>query len=304
MQQLDKVHGANQDDDMDSEFSEVLSELDKEDGNTQDLKDMMKKKKLQGLKRKLKSCDLELKPQKRKGKGKGKGKGRGKGRGRSRIFKKRNAKFRMPKKTPASAPAGGDLAAPSSSSVAAAAPPEASLPESLMADDLPASSAVAAELVMVPEGAAELVAQDFQEGSKGSMPVHQSRAGHIKVYKSPEELLRKLQPPLCTFGLDYNLHRWNSSFKVPPNVHESAGFPYNQKSMTCSFNQQMTWKSALIRVHHWNWTKWEKLNAKGHAPLPPGEVAQTPGSIPDDVALELSEVVTKLPPYKKYVKKS
>ena len=81
--QLDKVHGgAEADDDIDSQLSEVLSELDKEDGNTQDIKEMLKKRKVQRLKRKLKSsADMDLQPKKRhKGKGKGKKKGGAKAR--------------------------------------------------------------------------------------------------------------------------------------------------------------------------------------------------------------------------------
>ena len=47
---------------------------------------------------------------------------------------------------------------------------------------------------------------------------------------------------------------------------------------------------------------WEKIQA--HWPLEEGQQPETPGEIPDDVLAELQKIVDKLPPPKKYTKKS
>ena len=79
LQELDRVHGAkNFEDEIDSELSEVLSELGKEDGNAQDLKDYKQKRQVQRMKRKLQSADMEIQ-QGKKSSGKGRGRGKGKG---------------------------------------------------------------------------------------------------------------------------------------------------------------------------------------------------------------------------------
>ena len=67
-------------DGIDSEFSEVISELNQEEGNQTDLKDLKAKKRTARLKRKMIDADGPVQTKKR-GRGKGKGKGRGKGRG-------------------------------------------------------------------------------------------------------------------------------------------------------------------------------------------------------------------------------
>ena len=73
-----KASGEADDDGIDSDFSETLSELDQEEGNQNDIKDLKAKKKAARLKRKMKG-EADGPVQGRKKKGKGKGKGRGKG---------------------------------------------------------------------------------------------------------------------------------------------------------------------------------------------------------------------------------
>ena len=172
-----------------------------------------------------------------------------------------------------------------------AMPPE---PVAMTPAEAAASSSQAdAENIAEPASSSALVAPGTPAGTK---------AGNPKIYKSPEELLKKLSPPLCTFHLDHNLHRWSSSFKLAAAVHEKLPFPYNQKTMTCSFNQQMTWQQALKRVHDWNWSKFQKLLAIGAAESP--AVQQQPGVIPAEIIADLQESITNLPPYKKYGRKS
>ena len=83
LEQLDKLQG-KKDEEIDSQFSEVLSELDKEEGNAQDIKDYKQTKHILRTKRKLQQADMEIGKEKRALKGKGRGRGRAKGRGRGR----------------------------------------------------------------------------------------------------------------------------------------------------------------------------------------------------------------------------
>ena len=84
---------AAKEDEIDSEFSEVLSELDDDEANKQDLKDMTSIKKRAKMMRKMAAKQQNVPvaaPKKRKGKGNGKGrgslaKGNGKGRGRGSL---------------------------------------------------------------------------------------------------------------------------------------------------------------------------------------------------------------------------
>ena len=67
-----KSAAAAADDEIDSQFSEILSELDKEEGNQQDILEFKQKKRMLHAKRKGAARDKPL--EKKKGKGKGKGK--------------------------------------------------------------------------------------------------------------------------------------------------------------------------------------------------------------------------------------
>ena len=72
------------DDELDSEFSEILSDLDKEEGNQQDIRDLKDRKRKLRAKRKIAARDGPVEAKKKKGKGKGKGKGKKKGGGKNK----------------------------------------------------------------------------------------------------------------------------------------------------------------------------------------------------------------------------
>ena len=89
-------HPKEVDEEIDSQMSEIISELGKKDGNNQDLQEYKKKKIAQraGMKRKLQGGDMDIQKKPKKGKGKSKGKGKGKGRGRFAARAKRKGRGR------------------------------------------------------------------------------------------------------------------------------------------------------------------------------------------------------------------
>ena len=90
---------AAQEEDMDSEFSEVLSELDQDEANKQDLREYTAVKKRARIKRRLGQTaeDTLLEPQKKK-KGSGKARGKGRGKGQSKNHSKGRGKNKIKRK--------------------------------------------------------------------------------------------------------------------------------------------------------------------------------------------------------------
>ncbi|CAK9057969.1 unnamed protein product, partial [Durusdinium trenchii] len=82
-----------EDSEIDSQFSEVLSDLGKDDGNRQDLKELAQKRQTQKVKRKLAARDKPVEEGKKKKKSKSKGKGKAKGKGKGKKDKKQANKF-------------------------------------------------------------------------------------------------------------------------------------------------------------------------------------------------------------------
>ena len=84
-----KVGEEQKEEDYDTDFSEVVSELGQEDGNAQDLKEYKDKKKARRLRRNLSKAPDEPVPKAKAKTGKGRGgKGRGKGKGKGKVGKK------------------------------------------------------------------------------------------------------------------------------------------------------------------------------------------------------------------------
>ena len=74
----------------------------------------------------------------------------------------------------------------------------------------------------------------------------ESSAPRTQVHKSPKQLLSQLAPPMCTMGLNYNDHRFTSSWKIDAS-HLPA--PFSQKTKDASFANIRSWKEALVMVH-------------------------------------------------------
>ena len=304
------------DDDLDSEFSEILSELGQEDGNQREIKEMRTKKKRARLQRKMGTpADVPVQDKKKK-KGKGKGKGRGKGKGgkntpgqeaqeapsrkrklldtlikeAARRLKKRREGGEAKENTPPDQPEphfaepGDHLAAESAPSKAQPEPhfEEPEQPEPDLASASASSKAGEASVVVPAE--------------EGGLPAP-AKSGAPKVYKSPDEILSPLAPPGCTLGLSYNDHRFISRFAVDSG-DALFGTDYSKKTMSASFAAIRSWQEALAMVHEHNWRKWQLL--KKDMPLPKGMPEQKPGHIPSKVLEDLKPIIDKLPEVKKY----
>ncbi|CAE7568970.1 unnamed protein product [Symbiodinium sp. CCMP2592] len=314
LQQFQTATSAEWEDEVDSQFSEIISELDKDEANSGDIKEYVniKKKGQLQLKRKFKAADQELKELKKQARSRGRGKGRGKGSGKGAKAKaKAKAKdkglsfFERSLRRQRNKAAGAG-AAPAENAGPAEIHAEPSREEvvgpPLLDQAKPSSSSR-------PEGTGEPAASSSSRAAgPGELePPAQvlpglaqpaERASFIKVNKSPDELLGRLAPPRCTFGLNHQDRRWTSQFKFDTS---HAPYPYSQRTKSRSFAKECSWQEALREVHAWNWRKWSHL--KNEAPLEAGDSEQIPGQMPADVMQDLQVVVDKLPEMKKYGRK-
>lgn len=254
--------GGRADDDIDSEFSEVLSDLGKEDGNTQDLQEFREKKQRLKAKRKLAEKTAASEPRVARGKAKAKPKGKPSRKPTSFL----EGVLRRQRKQAEELKKATDLAA----SVG-----EQEKLEERAAD----SDMMSAGLVEQADGPASSGA-----GEAGG------RVGMKKMYKSPEEILGQLAPPSCFMGLSFTDHRFNSTwrFDTPELQH-----PYDRRNKSANFGKSRTWQDALSQVHEHCWRKWAMLKKK--LPLPPAE-QQTPGVIAQAVLDSLEPIIEGMPP--------
>ncbi|CAE7679635.1 unnamed protein product [Symbiodinium sp. CCMP2592] len=265
LQQFQTATSAEWEDEVDSQFSEIISELDKDEANSGDIKEYVniKKKGQLQLKRKFKAADQELKAA-------GAGAAPAENAGPAEIHAE-------PSREEVVGPPLLDQAKPSSSS----------RPEGTGEPAASSSSRAAGPGELEPP--AQVLPGLAQPAE---------RASFIKVNKSPDELLGRLAPPRCTFGLNHQDRRWTSQFKFDTS---HAPYPYSQRTKSRSFAKECSWQEALREVHAWNWRKWSHL--KNEAPLEAGDSEQIPGQMPADVMQDLQVVVDKLPEMKKYGRK-
>ena len=294
-------------------------DLDKEEGNQQDIRDLKDRKRKLHAKRKIAARDGPVEAKKKKGKGKGKGKGKKKGGGKNKGKKGHD---RGGGKTPfmhafarkrarVAHQAQEEEALPKEEAMEVDEPANQSKPPDEVADEegpLPSSSS---------KGPGSAQAADHEEGplpsssSKGPEHVQpkaearggdEGKGGIKKAHKSPEEILGQLSPPGCFIGIDYNAWRFQSNFKVKPAVNEALLPPYNKNTMSQTFHKVRSWEAALEQVHKFNWEKYQLIKHEV-PPLPTGEVAQTPGKIPDQLLEALRPVIQKMEEPKNYAKK-
>ena len=74
-----------------------------------------------------------------------------------------------------------------------------------------------------------------------------------KTYKSPEELLSLVVPPMCTIALAFTSWRFVRSWKVPAAEHGQLLPPYSQKTMSLTLIRLRSWREALSEVHAHSW---------------------------------------------------
>lgn len=257
--QTGKKKGDTADDGMDTDFSEVLSELGKDDFNLQDLQDLKDKKKHYKMRRVLAAKDARVEPKKRaKAKAKPKGKAKPKAKAKAKslwhsLMKKAQQWAQQPPVDP------GALDVPEGQ------PPKEPQPPPPAPAEPSSSSGLVARARVSPMG------------------------------RSPEEIMKALQPPGCRMGISFQDHRITSTWKDP---QPQLKAPYNLKSKSSTFVTLRGWKEALAEVHKFNWEKWGLLKAQ--YPLEKGEREQLPGQIPEALYEQLQGTIDTLGDVKRY----
>jgi hypothetical protein len=249
-----------------SDLDEILSALEEDEANYQEVKKLRKQ-----IKRKGKDVDKEVvKDKKPKGRGRGKGKGRGKGRGRGAGskggFATRTARTLDKKKQDLVQEPGSPLQKDQEGGASSSSKPDKDVPES------------------TPKRKAHDSLPDEEHLPK--------KARETKT-KSPEEILSLVSPPGVYIGISAVEHRFISRFDF-----ESDRFKGQMRSRhkTASFAQKYSWQDALRFVHEHTWRKWHMV--KDLLPLPTGAEEQKPGTIPQEVLDKLEPHIKKLPPLK------
>ena len=294
-----------EDSEIDSQFSEVLSDLGKDDGNRQDLKELAQKRQTQKVKRKLAARDKPVEEGKKKKKSKSKGKGKAKGKGKGKKDKKQANKFMAKfaqkfkagggKGHPGSAEAAPGLVEEQEPDKPAVVEGKAAVPEG------PEKPAVVEGQAAVPEGGEQPGSEEAASPEDKEAEVGKVRAPFKKTHKSPDEILSQITPPYCFIGLGFNDWRFQSSWKLPAKVQEELLPPFSQKSMSKTFYKARPWKEALEEVHRFNWQKFRLV--KDHLSLPSNLVVQDPGVIPQNVLDALEPIINSMEEPKKYTKK-
>lgn len=120
-------------------------------------------------------------------------------------------------------------------------------------------------------------------------------SGFSKQFFSPD-ILKTLKPPGTGFTLDNSQHRFCAEYEVDSRCLKNLPKEYQNKHFSRSFANSKDWKDCLQKVHAWLWGKYSALPGKAQAKC----TVQEPGSIPDATLLELENVVSAMPPLKKY----
>lgn len=290
-------------DDMDSELSEVVSELD-HDGNECDLRDLKAKKRHRKVKEAwLKGQQVvQGKPAKAKGKAKGKAKAKCK----AKATKKRHAsffQFACDRWKRAKHHHGG-AEAPLPPVELPAGPAEEALREEALA---PEEEALAHEEAPEP-GPHPAEVEEGASGSGSQAPPERASASSCKPiilrpkhFKSPLELLQALAPPGCSLTIGHDDHRFKSIYPLKSKKLEGVG-KLKQCHYSLSFAQKRSWIEALQEVHAHVWKRWQVL--QDELPLDGASSPQTPGFIPNEVLDGLEAHIKKMPPWQGGKKKA
>eukprot|EP00438_Fugacium_kawagutii_P030972 Skav203548 [mRNA] locus=scaffold3576:25249:29754:+ [translate_table: standard] len=291
----------------DSDFSEVLSELDQDDANAQDLKELKEKKKFYKMKRKMGVADGPIPKAKAKAKAKGKAKAKAKAKGKAKaepkaklglgraLIQRAQKKMAEHQKEEEAAKAfEHDLVDALAMDVDAAASKEAEKAEGAERE---AAEVVEARALEVDEEAKE--GEGVEEGvlvAREEAPEPAPARPRAEKKRSPEELLSLIEPPGCKMGISFNVHTFISYWH---DEHLELPAPFHQKSFSRAFYAKRSWRDALIEVHGHNWKKWRLV--KDEYPLgDKGEMV--PEQIPESIFEQLQPIIDKLPPYVRYSK--
>ena len=300
--------------DIDSDFSEVISDLDKEEGNAQDVADLKQKKKL--LKRMQKKHVDRDEPLQQQPKQKPK------------VKAKSSAVLSAAKKRPASSFLQGVLKRARRRPPVPEAPLESLPPEpsrsACAGDSEPASAADVAKVAEEPphdgshppldvvgtvsvtatedsqQQQAEVETPATQDAAAAEAPAAPSSSSHAgprsaaqKVHKTPDWISRELAPPGPSIQLDHNAHRFYAQHRF-----NKAG---KAETYSQAFAAIRSWEEAIRNVHQRLWRLWGE-HGKARFPLKRGSDEQTPGQITAVVMAQLESAVRDLPEKRKYGK--
>ena len=288
---------------IDSQFSEILSDLDKEEGNRQDIQEFKKKKQVQNAKRKLAARDKPVGQKKKKGKGKGRGKGKGKGKGKNKKDPaKKQAKRSFMSNFLKKRKHGGSKVdqEPNQDKVA---PPEPEPIEVPIPDTETSGQMAPPDPEPIEEQTSTLPGEERLEceaDGEEETKEKKDNKSFKKQHRSPDDILSQISPPHCFIGLGFNDWRFQSSWRLPAKVQESLLPPYCQKSMSKTFFKARPWREALTQVHQFNWEKFHLV--KDQISLPSSLEVQKPGKVPDHVFEALEPIINKMEEPKSYGK--
>ena len=279
-------------DDMDSELSEVVSELDN-DGNEGELRELKAKKRHRKLKEAWAKSQqvVQGKPAKAKGKAKSKAKAKPKVKSKKRhasFFQLACDRWKRVKVEQGLQPPHEPDPPPADPSQVPADPDGADPPADLSQFHNPEEALLEEHPAELEESASGSAGREALEEAAGSeAPPERASSSSCKPiicrpkhHKSPLELLQALAPPGCPLTIGHDDFRFKSIYPFKSKKLEGMG-KLKQNHYSLSFAQKRTWSDALEEVHAHVWNRWEVI--KDDLPLPPGAFAQTPGYVPNDI---------------------
>ena len=283
--------GGDQDDGFDTDFSEVVSELGQDDANIQDLKELKVKKKHRKLKKLLAATGKD-EPVQGKPKAKAKAKGKAKGKPKAKAKVKQSLGTSLMKRAMKLKALGAGVDEGMDVPMESAPPEVVDAPVAASSSGTPPPPAVAPpqeESALQPEAPPPVAPADA-ETHPDTLPKAPPRE-RAERRKSPDEIMKLLEPPGCKMGISFQDHRFTSSWKRD---HKELGGSYGQKTFTRTFVTSRSWEQALSEVHSHNWNKWSLLREDPLYAFWGGQEEQTPGHIPQELLDQLKPTIDSL----------
>jgi len=328
--------GQAAEDEYDSDFSELVSELAQDEQNHNEIQEYRDKKKKQRLKQKMaKPVDQPLEGEKkRKGKGKAKAKPKAKpkpkakGKVLNKFMKHAQAKLKASKEAKdtvegmdidAKVPQEGVTMGPpesegrageASSSTPLLQPPhpmetgegDATMgPPKGKADD-PMETGEDANMEAQPS-APQPETMEMSQPPPDTQPGASASAPRPVVPGKPRADKRKspeeILEPLQPPGCRFGVSYQDHRFtSVWKGEHRELAGDKGNRRFSRTFYKARTWQEALKAVHKHCWEKWMELKAT--YPLGAGQDEQVPGEIPDSVLEQLKPTIDSLPAITRY----
>ena len=297
-----------EEDDLDSNYSEVISELGQDDGNANDLKDLKLKKKNRKLKKALKT-QAEIVEAKAAAKSKAKTKPKAKAKRVAakglvgslvekarKLQKAKQEQKQQEEQKLFDEQMNMDLECVVEAAEAAEDQSGGAAVPSPPGEDADMEEAEQAEQAEQAEAAEHAEPSSSSRDPASSAGI--ARPKQLHVNKSPMELMGMLSPPGCSLTIGFDDHRIKSVWKVSDSRLKGKG-KLAQEHFSLSFASKRSWQAVLQEVHAHIWNKWQIIRSR--FPLPVPGSAQVPGEIQQEIldALEPHMLkVISMPPKK------